>query len=90
MNENSGTSQDNDYSKVFALMFTTDHKYVNFNGNDSSKTKFKLKLKVNNTNINFIIHSASSINVYDKKSFRKLDPDNKIKLKRSKQTNISL
>ena len=80
--ENSGTFEDDDYSEVFALMYITDLKYVNFNGNDSSKTT---KLKVHNTNINFIIDSGSSINVIDKNSFRKLNPDNKIKLHRSKQ-----
>ena len=82
MNENSDTSEDDDYSEVFTLMCTTDHKYVNVNANDSSKTT---KLKVNNTNINFIIDSGSSINVIDKNSFSKLNPDNKIKLQRSKQ-----
>ena len=80
MNEN--TSKDDDYPEVFALMYTTDHKYVNFNRNDSSKTT---KLKVNNTNINFTINSGSSINVIDKNVFGKLNPDNKIKLQRSKQ-----
>ena len=80
MNEN--TSEDDDYPEVFALMYTTDHKYINFNRNDSSKTT---KLKVNNTNINFTINSGSSINVIDKNVFGKLNPDNKIKLQRSKQ-----
>ena len=82
MNENSDTSEDDDYSEAFALMYTTDHKYVNFNRNDSSKTT---KLKVNNTNINFIIDSGNSINVIEKTSFRKLNLGNKVELQRSKQ-----
>ena len=82
MNENSDTSEDDDYSEVFALMYTTDHKYVNFNGSDSSKTT---KLEINNTNINFFIDSGSSVNVIEKNSLRKLNPGNKIKLQRSKQ-----